>query len=410
MFLENKKTSDSIFDIVIIGGGPSGAVCAIRLKQLNTSLKVCIVDRNPFPRDKACGDGLGPGVHKIINDLGLIAMLNERESIERLIVASPDGHELNAELPTMGDLKPLGFVIPRLAFDNELIEAARRLGVIMFEGFEISGFKDNGIFETEVFIKKQTTETILTTKLLIGADGARSKLRRLLNIPYNSDKHTGIAIRCYCELEGYTEMSLRLDFLKEINPGYGWVFPVNKTYANIGVGIDVSKLKKRQLSLDDMFESYLKYLRNKINIKVHTETKLNYILPYGSQMPALVNANNKVLIGDAASMINPFTGEGIFYGMYAGKSLAENIYNKLGEEKTLSHSLQSFEIDFKKKFTKHFKINNATKYLMNSKFVNFAIRASRKDPEVLKQGIELMMGDRRSFTLKHLFKILLKGL
>jgi geranylgeranyl reductase family protein len=409
MHIEKKSAEETRFDIVIIGGGPTGSVCAIRLKQLNPSIKVCIVDRKKFPRDKACGDGLGPGVHKIINDLGLISILDKREPIERLVVSSPGGYELNAELPKMGEIKPLGFVVPRLELDNELITEARNLGVILFEEFELIGFSDNGFFKTELVVKKQDTEIILSTKLLIGADGARSKLRRLLNIPYNSDKHTGIATRHYCELEDYNEMLLRLDFLKEINPGYGWVFPVNSSYANIGVGIDVHILKKRGLNMDEMLESYLHYLKQKMKIKVLPETKLNYILPYGSEMPALVNQNNKVLIGDSASMINPFTGEGIYYGMYAGNSLAENIYDKLNDHTSLQRSLIFFETGFKKKFRKHYKINNTTKHLMNSPFANLAIRASKRDPEILKQGIELMMGDRRSINPLNLAKIFMKG-
>jgi geranylgeranyl reductase family protein len=398
------------YDVVIIGGGPTGSICAICLKKLNQKLKVCIVDRQKFPRDKSCGDGLGPGVNQVITDLGLNHLFRDSTPIEKIIVTSPSGYEANSELPKMGKIKPLGFVIPRSKFDNELIIEARKHNVSIIEEYEITDFKDAGKYNTEVTIRKDSDDIIIKTKLLIGADGARSKVRRLLNIPYNSDSNTGIAIRFYCEMEGYNELSLRLDFLKELNPGYGWLFPVNTKFANVGVGIDVSKLKSRNLNLEEMLNSYVDYLGRKISIKLVEGSKLSYILPYGSQLPRLVNSN-KILLGDAASMINPFTGEGIFYGMYAGKSLAEFISQKINDSgRQLDDALVKFEKDFRKRFISHYKTNNTTKYLMNSRFSNLAIKASNKDPEILKEGIELMMGDRRSMSLYNILKILVKGL
>jgi len=398
------------YDVVIIGGGPTGAICAISLKKLNPKLKVCIVDRQKFPRDKSCGDGLGPGVNQIVTELGLSSLFKDSAPIEKLIMTSPNGYELNSELPKMGDIKPLGFVIPRKKFDNELFTEARNHDVSVIEEYEIADFNDAGKYNTAVTVKKDADEIILKTKLLVGADGARSKVRRLLDIPYNTESNTGIAIRYYCEMEGYDELSLRLDFLKELNPGYGWLFPVSTKFANIGVGIDVSKMKSRNLNLEEMFESYAAYLSKKLKIKLVDGSKLSYILPYGSQLPKLVSGN-KIILGDAASMINPFTGEGIFYGMFAGKSLAEHIAQKIGAGgNELDDALTKFEKDFRKRFVSHYKINNTTKHLMNSVFSNLAIKASSKDPEILKEGIELMMGDRRSMSPLNIFKILVKGL
>ena len=398
------------YDVVIIGGGPAGSICAISLKKLNPDIRVCIVDRQKFPRDKSCGDGLGPGVHKIITDLGLDHLFSNSEPIKKIAITSPDGYELSADLPKMGEISPLGFVIPRVKFDNDLVLEARKQNVVFFEEYELVDFIDKGKFNTEVNIKNSKDGIKLKTKILIGADGARSKLRRLLNITYNTDNNTGVAIRTYCEMDGYEELSLRLDFLKELNPGYGWLFPVNNKYANIGVGIDVSKLKKRNLHLDQLFDAYLAYLNKKLKINLVAGSKLSYILPYGSQLPQLVNSGNKVLIGDAASMINPFTGEGIFYGMFAGKSLAEHISKTINDPNQTELALRKFENNFKQRFRKHYKINNTTKYLMNSRFSNLAIRASSKNPEILREGIELMMGDRRNLSPLNIIKIILKGL
>lgn len=398
------------YDIVIIGGGPSGSVCGISLKKLNPILKVCIIEKEKSPRTKACGDGLGPGIIKIIADLGLSSIFDNREAIDKLAITSPNGYQLLSDLPKIGESKPIGFVIPRNEFDSYLLSAACNLGVIVLEESEFLDFNDLGDFNTQVKIKRNSEEILLRTKILIGADGARSKLRALLNIPYNSDKHTGIALRYYCELDEYNNHSLRLDFLKEINPGYGWIFPINSKLANIGVGVDISKLKKKNLNLNEMFESYLQHLSKKFKIRIIDGSKLSSTLPYGSQLPSLINSSNKILIGDSASMINPFTGEGIYYGMFAAKSLADNIYNKFDNDDKLKHSLQIFESQFKNHFARHYKVNYTLKHLMGTRFSNFAIKASNKNTEILKEGIELVMGDRRGFNLFKIIKIIAKGL
>jgi geranylgeranyl reductase family protein len=398
------------FDVVIVGGGPSGSICGISLKKLNPQLRVCILEKEKSPRYKACGDGIGPGIVNIIKDLGLNSILNNREVIDKLAVTSPNGYQLLSDLPQIGNSKPVGYVIPRYEFDSYLLSCAKNIGVIVFEETEFLHFKDVGDFETNVVVKNTNEEFKITTKILVGADGARSKLRELLGIPFNSDKNTGIALRYYCEIENYNNKFLRLDFLKEINPGYGWIFPINNKLANIGVGVDLSKLKKKNINLNEMFESYRKYINIEFGVKIIDGTKKSSILPYGSQLPTLVNGLNKVLIGDAGSMINPFTGEGIFYGMIAANTLAKCISDKFCSNQVLSESLLSFESQFRNQFVKHYKINRSLKHLMGTRFSNVAIKASHKNQEILKEGIELAMGERRGFSLFKIIKIIFKGM
>lgn len=398
------------FDVVIIGGGPTGSICGICLKKLNSNLRVCVVDKEKFPRLKACGDGLGPGVNKIITDLGLNSIFKNHESIEKLKITSPNGFQLVSNLPKIGDIQPVGYVFPRKEFDSQLISIARNYGVIIFEEWEYSSYNDMGNFNTNVKIKKNSDEIFLNTKILIGADGAKSKLRSQLNIPFNSKEHTGVALRYYCKVENYNAKDLRLDFLKEIYPGYGWVFPINKNLVNIGVGVDMHKIERKKINLNKMFESYINYLNTKIIVNKIEETKLSSILPYGSQLAPLVNFNNKILIGDSASMINPFSGEGIFYGMTAASILANNIYNKFENDEILKNALQDFESQFRNRFCKHYKINHYLKYLMGTRFSNLAIKASNYNTEILKEGIELVMGERRGLSLIKIIRIIFKGL
>lgn len=392
--------------VAIIGAGPAGASCANSL-LIHGAKDVALVDKERFPRDKACGDGIGPGAVSVMKTLGLGEKLNAHPAIKYLAVSGPSGVRARGPLPPVGGSVPIGYTIPRVVFDNYIAASAIARGALDFTGYQL----EDAVFENERWtlqLKSRAGDKLsLTSTVLIGADGARSRVRRTLGVPLNSDRHTGTAVRIYAEAPNANFDALQIDFARELLPGYGWLFPISKTSANIGIGIDLENYKKQDKHLEELLRLYQQTLN--ASISYNPDSYAAYILPYGSEMPRLVYpAKRAALIGDAGSMINPLTGEGIFYGMFAGELIGRLVAPTLssGSLVKIDGALLDFQSGFSRRFKQHFRLN----WLMKEKveiprWCDMVINACNKDRVVLSDLIDLMMGDKTDPGIGTLFRI-----
>ena len=396
------------FAVAVAGSGPAGASCAISL-LMNGAKNVALIDKAHFPRDKACGDGIGPGAVQMLKKLGLGDKLNAHARIHYLAVSGPSGVCANGPLPHVGGEIPDGYTIPRYVFDNYLAQSAFNHGAIDYTGklLEDASFEDRR-WVLSVKDSRTGEQTTITADVLIGADGARSKVRRALNVPANSDCHTGTAVRSYAYSVGSIFDALQIDFVQELLPAYGWLFPIDNTRANIGVGIDLDHYKKKRRHLKEILQRYQRKLASHI---AYDETSyMGHILPYGSELPLLAHPHvQAALIGDAGSMINPLTGEGIFYGMFAGELLGRLLARAVAKPdfNTIATALIGYESQFRCRFERHFDLNwKIKKKVESAQWCNMVINACRKDKIVMGDLIELMMGDKKDVEFWILFRIL----
>ncbi len=397
------------FPVAVAGAGPAGASCAIAL-LMNGAKRVALIDKARFPRDKACGDGIGPGAVMMLNKLGLGNKLKAHERIKCLAVSAPSGVRAKGPLPRVGGEIPDGYAIPRYVFDNYLAQSALDRGAIDYTGKLL----DHARFEGRRWLlslkDSETGErTAITADVLIGADGARSKLRRVLNVPDNSDQHTGIAVRIYASSATSNFDALQIDFVQELLPGYGWLFPTGKTTANIGVGIDLEHYKRDGRHLKEILRRY--QIKLGPDIAYDETSYLAHILPCGSELPRLAHPEkHAALIGDAGSMINPLTGEGIYYGMFAGELLGRLLAAANEKPENIAAALIEYESQFRRRFERHFDLNwKIKKKVASSRWCNLVINACRKDQIVLGGLVELMMGDRKDLEYWMLFRILARN-
>jgi geranylgeranyl reductase family protein len=389
------------YDIVIIGGGPAGSACGIFLKKLNPSLRVCILDKQSFPRKKPCGDGLSPGVADIIKEAGLPNFFQERHPIQTFEFSCGDGVAIKYDLQNLSESNAYGYVFPREPFDDQLMKHAVAAGVDLFQKHEISGIREIDPWCTQLTCQHEANTFQFSAKVVVCADGAYSKMRSYLNIPPNDDQHTGVTLRYYCKIDHLDEMTLRIDILKNLGNSYGWLFPVSETVANVGIGVDKDVYKRDHINLNKELDNYLALLKRDMHVELIPGTRAGYPLPYGSQLPELVHGN-KVLIGDAASMINPLTGEGIYYAMYAGKSLAEHIAHCMHADSMLQAALSNFASGFKKQFHQHYQLNLRLKKLLSSPLSGILLHMVAKDKALLNRAMKIVLGNSNSFEVKHL--------
>ncbi len=400
------------FPVAVAGSGPAGASFAISL-LMNGAKNVALIDKARFPRDKACGDGIGPGAVQILKKLGLGDRLKAHTRIHYLSVSGPSGVQAKGPLPRIGGEIPDGYTIPRYVFDNYLAQSALDRGAADYTGKQL----DHANFEDGRWIlslKDSTTgeQTTLTADVLIGADGARSRVRRILKVPNNSDRHTGTAVRIYAKSTSSNFDALQIDFLQELLPAYGWLFPIDTTRANIGVGIDLDRYKRKKRHLREILRHYQNM--SGAHIEYDETSYLAHILPYGSELPRLAHPEEQAaLVGDAGSMINPLTGEGIFYGMFAGELLGRTLARALDRPDlyAIATALIGYENQFRSQFKSHFDLNWKIKEKVEiSRWCNMVINACRKDKFLMGNLVDLMMGDKKDIKLRMLFRIFVRNL
>jgi len=297
-------TAVESYDVIVVGAGPAGCAAAAAVRQADPDRSVLVVDRAEFPRDKACGDGIAYEATQTLAELGfdLSALLADTEAVRRLAVRSAGGVEVRREM------RQQVRVIPRAVFDARLVADLRRRGV------EIRR-------HTVRSLQRAGTAVLLDDSLragvLIGADGAESVVRRLIGVPASRPNRVALAIRGYAPSPPGGEDTQLITMAGGRSPAYAWSFPVGAGQANVGYG---EVLGGRPLHRADLLANLTRLLpplpTPPTGLRAHR-------LPLSSGRPS-IGAGPVLLVGDAQSMINPFTGEGIFYavtsGMLAGRA------------------------------------------------------------------------------------------
>lgn len=398
-------------EVVVVGAGPAGVVTALAIKRSQPAARVVLVDRAHFPRDKVCGDGLGPGAIRTLTDMGLIDVLDDVPRPGHVRVSGPGGREGHVRQPVIGGEDLSGAVLPREQFDFRLLKMAGASGVEVR-----SGCKLKSVDPRTITLSTADGNELVDYSLLIGADGAYSTVRRLHRGFEAVDKrYTHVAMRGYAKLVDPAVAadgsgSLRLDFTEALLPAYGWVFPGPDGIANVGVGIPITLLNRSARSLRQHFDDYVLGLRERGFEIGEVDRVGSHQLPHARGMTRFTS-ENVALVGDAAAMINPLSGEGIFYGMTAGAMLGDCLRDTdLSDPRAVQRALTEYERAFRRRFRSHFASCWAAHRLLRSKrWAEMLLEAASRDQQVMVDAA-LLLFDERSIRLSTGLRIALKGL
>lgn len=383
------------FDVIIVGGGPAGSGLALRLAK--SRKKVLLLEKAVFPRDKVCGDGLSGKTVSLLKELRLEKAVAEKSSpkISGVTISSPNGVQVDIPMSKSN----YGYCCRRELFDNILFQAAKAK-VETKENFQVTDLIQEKKFVVGVKGKDLSTNTEMEfrAKIVVGADGANSVVANKLGLGTNPPEHHIVAMRAYYENVKDLSDKIEIHFIDGILPGYFWIFPLEEPgLANVGVGMITKEVNKTRTDLRKAMEKAV--AENALFKERFKKSKMRgaikgWGLPLGSHQRKCVG-NGWLFLGDAASLIDPFTGEGIGNALYSGKIAEEVILKALKRKRYSEGALKKFEERLWNDLKPELKTSYDLQRMANHKWLlNFVVGKAKSKPAVANFLGESLVNDK----------------
>jgi menaquinone-9 beta-reductase len=346
------------FDVAIVGGGPAGSSCATSCAL--AGLQTIVLEREKFPREKVCGDCLNPSCWPVLERLGVAQPVRNlpHSRLTSVKFIAIDGREVIVDLPT-GENCELS--VKRSLLDDLLLRRARELGTDVREQTVVTALTKNGSWKIET----AAGETF-QAGILIGADGRNSTVARLCNLLPRPTRER-VALQAHVPLPGDFGDRIVLQFLPE---GYSGQAPVNESELNlclVGMPATISRLRRWAES----------------HFEITPDQAWRTITPL-TRSPVCCAHENLFLIGDAARVVEPFTGEGIYYALRSGELAAHAIAKTFcGDDR--QSALREFVRAYAKMYRGRLWINRlARAAVLRPRVGSSFVHAARINPSILK--------------------------
>src|SRR5438270_637924 len=296
-----------IVDVAIVGGGPAGSSCAAFCAS--AGLRTLLLEREKFPREKVCGDCVNPACWPILRRLGLEDLVRSlpHGKLDRVDFIGIGGRRLSVDLPAGNDGE---IAIKRSLFDEALLEHAAELGAELVERATVTALSSpdprTEYWEISAADKKFNARTV------VAADGRNSTVARLCGLLPASTKDR-IALQTHVPLPPGFGNRVILEFRPE---GYSGQAPVNEEELNLCL----VSIPKKMAALRQWAES---------RFAISPGHSWRTITPL-ARAPIRPGQSMLFLVGDAARVVEPFTGEGIYYALASAELAAKAVLVQRG--------------------------------------------------------------------------------
>jgi len=366
-----------VHDVVIVGGGPAGSSCAYWLAEAGWD--VVVVEKKHFPRVKTCGDGLTPRAVRQLADMGLEPALAGSHKYSGLR-AYGFGQSIEMQWPEHPNFPSYGYTITRHDLDGIVADHAVKAGATLLAGTEvIAPITDEAAGPspalanlTGVTVKDKDSgqSRSINARYVVIADGANSRVGRMLGTERRRDLPLGMALRGYYTSDRHDDpfIESHLDIRDaegNMVPGYGWIFPMGDGRINVGVGLLSTDKRWKGVNTSHLMDTFVDWAPKSWGMT--PETCLGP--PTGGKLPMGLSVGpraggNVLLAGDAAGTINPFNGEGIAYGYETGRLAAAALGHALTGGGT--QSLRDYDRQLNDAYGAYYKVARAFVHLISN--------------------------------------------
>jgi geranylgeranyl reductase family protein len=396
-------------DVIVVGAGPGGSTAAYHMAR--HGLRVLVLEKAEFPREKVCGDGLTPRAVKQLVKMGIPMDEDAGWLRNRGLRVIGGGVRLELDWPQLASFPDYGLTRTRLDFDHLLAKRATEAGAELRTNTTVTGPL---LDETGRVVGVRTNESQFRAPLVVAADGVSGRFALGLGIAKREDRPIGVAVRRYYHsphrhdddyLESWLELRSRDGFRgggravrtggDKLLPGYGWIFGMGDGRVNVGLGVLNSsvafgKTNYRQLLVDWLGGTPPEW---GMNDEANADGPiLGAALPMGfNRVPHY--SRGTLLVGDSGGMVNPFNGEGIAYAMESGELAAEVVVQALARPAgpARERALRVYNSELKARYGGYYRLGGVfVKLIGNPHLMRIATRHGLPHPVLMRFVLKLL--------------------
>ncbi|MGA5304284.1 geranylgeranyl reductase family protein [Nucisporomicrobium flavum] len=391
-------------DVIVVGAGPGGSAAAYHMAR--HGLRVLLLEKTEFPREKVCGDGLTPRAVRQLVRMGVDTSEKAGWLHNRGLRVIGGGIRLELDWPDLASFPNYGLVRTRMDFDDMLAKRAVEAGALLRTGVTVSGpvlDADNRAVGVEAKVGPDKEPVQYLAPLVIAADGVSGKLPLAMGLAKRDDRPIGVAVRRYYNSparadDDYLESWLELRSAQDPNrllPGYGWIFGLGDGRVNVGLGILNSSDAFGKTNYRAMLTDWLGSTPEDWGLRDEANADgpiLGAALPMGfNRVPHYTRG--MMLVGDSGGMVNPMNGEGIAYAMESGELAAEVAVQALARAAgpDRERALQAYPAALKDRFGGYYRLGGIfVKLIGNPQVMRIATKHGMPHPTLMRFVLKLL--------------------
>jgi geranylgeranyl reductase family protein len=389
-------------DVIVVGAGPAGSTAAYHLAR--HGLRVLVLEKSQFPREKVCGDGLTPRAVKQLIKMGIDTSPEKGWMPNKGLRVIGGGVRLELPWPELAAFPGYGLTRTRLDFDQLLADKAVEAGAILKTGHTVTGpiLDDDG---RVVGVKAtENGEPIeFRASVTLACDGVSARLALAMGLSKRDDRPMGVAVRQYFHSparhdDEYLESWLELRSKEggdKLLPGYGWIFGMGDGRINVGLGVLNSSVAFGKTNYRRMLADWLAATPAEWGASDPANADGD---AQGAALPMGFNrvphyTRGVLLVGDSGGMVNPFNGEGIAYAMESAELAAECVVQALDrpEGAERERGFAAYSTELKARYGGYYRLGNQfVKIIGKPRLMRLATHHGMPHPILMKFVLKLL--------------------